>query len=49
VNNLLRDFGLTVSSRTRVAMAEPKDKPPNRFATLDVDEEDYIAADPQMD
>ena len=49
VNNLLRDFGLTASSRTRVAMAEPKDKPPNRFATLDVAEEDYIAADPQMD
>jgi len=35
VNNLLREFGLTPSSRTRVIMAEPKDKPLNPFAALD--------------
>src|SRR3954452_24455381 len=29
VNTLLREFGLTPSSRTRAAIAEPKDKPPN--------------------
>ena len=34
VNNLLREFGLTPSSRTRVAIVEPP-KPPNRFAMLD--------------
>jgi len=35
VKNLLREFGLTPSSRTRVSVAEPKEKPPNRFAMLD--------------
>ena len=35
VNNLLREFGLTPSSRTRVAIVEHP-KPPNRFAMLDL-------------
>jgi P27 family predicted phage terminase small subunit len=35
VNNLLREFGLTPSSRTRVAIVQPP-KPPNRFAMLDL-------------
>src|SRR3954447_21751271 len=46
VNNLLREFGLTPSSRTRVAIAEPEKKP-NRFAEL---ERDYpnVREDPQV-
>jgi P27 family predicted phage terminase small subunit len=39
VNNMLREFGLTPSSRTRVAIAEPKEKRPNPFALLD---EEYV-------
>src|SRR3954463_10399212 len=41
VNNLLREFGLTPSSRTRVATVEPKNKPINRFALLEMPYEDW--------
>src|SRR3954454_4387920 len=41
VNNLLREFGLTPSSRTRVATVEQKNKPINRFALLDMPYEDW--------
>jgi phage terminase small subunit len=47
VNNLLREFGLTPSSRTRVATVQPEKKP-NPFATLDIDCEAYAAEDPQL-
>ena len=47
VNNLLREFGLTPSSRTRVATVPPEKKP-NPFATLDIDCEAYAAEDPQV-
>jgi phage terminase small subunit len=47
VNNLLREFGLTPSSRTRVAIVQPEKKP-NRFAALDMDTEAYLAEDPQV-
>src|SRR3954453_11760521 len=43
VNNLLREFGLTPSSRTRVAIAEPEKKSVNRFAALNTDYEVYPA------
>jgi P27 family predicted phage terminase small subunit len=46
VNNLLREFGLTPSSRTRVATVEPP-KPPNRFAMLDQRYE-YLDDDSQV-
>jgi P27 family predicted phage terminase small subunit len=46
VNNLLREFGLTPSSRTRVAIAEPEKKP-NRFAELERDYP-YVREDPQV-
>jgi P27 family predicted phage terminase small subunit len=39
VNKLLAEFGLTPSSRTRLAITEPKEKPANRFAVLDIDYE----------
>jgi P27 family predicted phage terminase small subunit len=48
VNNLLREFGLTPSSRTRVAIAEPEKKRPNPFAELDRDYEAYVPDDPQV-
>jgi hypothetical protein len=41
VNNLLREFGLTPSSRTRVAIADTTPKGPNRFAMLDLPYEEY--------
>ena len=47
VNNLLREFGLTPSSRTRVAIAEPEKKP-NRFAELDGNYEAYFPEHPQV-
>jgi P27 family predicted phage terminase small subunit len=47
VNNLLREFGLTPSSRTRVTIAEPEKKP-NRFAALDTDCRPYPAEDPPV-
>ena len=48
VNNLLREFGLTPSSRTRVAIAEPKEKRPNRFAMLNSLYEDSSEDDPTL-
>ena len=39
VNKLLAEFGLTPSSRTRLAITEPKGKPPNRFAVFASDHE----------
>lgn len=47
VNNLLREFGLTPSSRTRVATVQPEKKP-NRFAALHRDYEAYPVEDPQV-
>ena len=41
VNNLLREFGLTPSSRRRVATVEPKTKRINPFSLLDVPDEDW--------
>jgi P27 family predicted phage terminase small subunit len=46
VNNLLPEFGLTPSSRMRVAIVEPP-KPPNRFAMLDLPYE-YLEEDSQL-
>lgn len=46
VNKLLAEFGLTPSSRTRLAITEPKEKPANRFAALDTDYEHLD--DPQV-
>jgi P27 family predicted phage terminase small subunit len=40
VNNLVREFGLTPSSRTRVATVQPE-KNPNPFAVLDTNCEAY--------
>jgi P27 family predicted phage terminase small subunit len=48
VNNLLREFGLTPSSRTRVAIVEPEKKRPNPFAALDRGPEAYLAEDPPV-
>jgi P27 family predicted phage terminase small subunit len=47
VNNLLREFGLTPSSRTRVAVVEPKNKRINPFSLLDVPYEDWPDDDPR--
>jgi P27 family predicted phage terminase small subunit len=46
VNKLLAEFGLTPSSRTRLAITEPKEKPPNRFAVFASNYEDF--EDPQV-
>ena len=48
VNNLLREFGLTPSSRTRVATVEPKNKRINPFSLLDVPYEDWPDDDPRF-
>src|SRR5947199_8276110 len=48
VNNLLREFGLTPSSRTRVAIVDTTPKRPNPFAMLDMPDEDWPEEDPQL-
>jgi P27 family predicted phage terminase small subunit len=48
VNNLLREFGLTPSSRTRVAVVDTTPKRPNPFAMLDMPYEDWPEEDPQL-
>jgi len=48
VNNLLREFGLTPSSRTRVAIVDTTPKRPNRFAMLDEPYEDLDEEDSQV-
>jgi P27 family predicted phage terminase small subunit len=47
VSNLLREFGLTPSSRTRVAIVEPEKKP-NPFAALSRQYDAYVPDDPQV-
>src|SRR3954463_3792851 len=47
VHNLLREFGLTPSSRTRVAIVEPP-KRPNPFAMLDLPYEHLDEEDSQV-
>jgi P27 family predicted phage terminase small subunit len=48
VNNLLREFGLTPSSRTRVAIVDTTPKRPNPFAMLDEPYEDLDEEDSQV-
>src|SRR3954447_24918713 len=48
VNNLLREFGLTPSSRTQVATVEPKNMRINPFSLLDVPYEDWPDDDPRF-
>jgi P27 family predicted phage terminase small subunit len=48
VNKLLAEFGLTPSSRTRVAIVDTTPKRPNRFAMLDQPYEDLDEEDSQV-
>jgi P27 family predicted phage terminase small subunit len=48
VNKLLAEFGLTPSSRTRVAIVDTTPKRPNRFAMLDQPYEDVDEEDSQV-
>src|SRR5438270_12761736 len=48
VNTLLREFGLTPSSTTRVAFVDTTPKRPNPFAMLDMPDEDWPEEDPQL-
>ena len=48
ISLLLREFGLTPSSRTRVAIVDTTPKRPNRFAILDQPYEDLDEEDSQV-